>query len=261
MTFREKLDDLRFEISERIVNPLDYYLKFSLDDAYAQLLTSVLPVIGYGMALISLGDYLYIIYPLDLQNPAWELQTLNSLVRQSWTFLLSIGLIFSRYLTDNKNDASAFDLFLLRVIRWVVLTMAIMFFFTIPLIIVDTHRLVSYNTKQIDQKEQNQLKQIPAVKAKLNQTSDVRQMALLGRALGLNVQDFVGKPSIQVQEILRQRLIIFESELKQKVKEAKKEKAITLWKSSLRTIFAGSMISLIFIFIWRRIGVIYRLYG
>lgn len=54
----------------------------------------LLRFIGYGLLILTLFDVIYIIVPPLFMNPAWELQTLGTLVEHTPVPLIGIGLIF-----------------------------------------------------------------------------------------------------------------------------------------------------------------------
>jgi len=158
--FRRKLFD-------KIVNPLILLdqVNFSLvfEGIYHQRLTGLLPVIGYTLFFASLGDYIYIIFPTQFQDPAWELQTLGALVEQSWGFLIALALIFSRYFTDNQNNVREIELLALKFICWLIFIMAIIFILSTPLIAPDTHRLYKSINQQVNREDAVKLAQIAEV--------------------------------------------------------------------------------------------------
>ncbi len=96
MSFKENLKRWRWEFFQRRSNFLAILEKinpsFIFEGIYHQQITGLLPVIGYALALASVGDYIYLIFPPQFKNPTWELQTLGALVdlgalvEQSWGF-------------------------------------------------------------------------------------------------------------------------------------------------------------------------------
>jgi len=260
MSFNQFLFFIRQEFSNWLanLNPSNFLhsidANFIFEGVYHQTITGLLPVIGYGLFFASLGDYLYLLFPLQLQNPAWELQTLGALVEQSWGFLVSLALIFSRYFLDNQNNVRYLELILLKLIRWLVLTMALFFILATPLILLDTHRLRQSIAVQISRADQVKLAQIADLNNKIGQINDLNQIVSAGRLLGLDPQKLTQRSLDDARKALQDRLTALKAETETKVQNNRRAQTIQLFKSSFRTLYAGLIISFIFIFIWFKIG-------
>jgi hypothetical protein len=240
------------------LNPLNLFNRIDIDTVFEgmfhQRLTGLLPVIGYGLFLASLGDYAFILFPLQLQNPTWELQTFGALVEQSWGFLISLALIFSRYLTDNQNDIRQIELLALRLIRWILFLMALSFILATPLIVVDTHRVYRSINQQVSREDQVKLAQLVDINGKLERITDLNQMAAVGNVLGLNPNDLQNRSLADARKTIQDRLTTLKTEINTQIRNTRREQTQKLFKSSLRTLYTGLIICFIFIFIWFKIG-------
>jgi hypothetical protein len=123
-------------------------------------LIGILPIVGYAIVAMSFVDFVSVLFPLQLQNPDWELKTISTLVEQIWAFLIGLGFIFTRYFQENQGDIRSVELFFLKFIRWFILIMAIVLLLMIPLVLLDTHRLLSFFNGQISTQKNNALKQV-----------------------------------------------------------------------------------------------------
>lgn len=258
MFIQEILFIIRQQVSRLIINPLDALNRIDLsivfEGVYHQKLIGLLPVIGYALAFVSLGDYLYIIFPLQLQDPVWELQTIAALVEQSWGFLIALALIFSRYFTDNQDDVRAIELWLLKFIRWLVLAMAIIFILSTPLIVSDTSRLYRSINQQFSQEDRRKLDQIANVYTKVDQVSDLNQIIALGRSIGLDPATFKNTPFVEIKKEVKTRLTAIKANIENQAQAIQKAQSKKLIKNSFRTLYSGLVISFTFIFIWFKIG-------
>lgn len=219
-----------------------------------QIITGLLPIIGYLLVIGSLADFIYVLFPLQLQNPDWELQTIGVLVEQCWVFLMALALIFSRYFLDNQEEIRGIDLIVLRSIRWVVLTLAILFLLSIPLVIVDTNRVSTFIQQQSNLAQSNQLDQITEVKTQLAQTSDQKTVIGLGQSIGVDMAK-LGNPSLEkLKSAVQQQLTSVETNLKKQIETARKEQQQKLFKKSFRTLYSIIIISFGFIVIFFKTG-------
>lgn len=240
---------------------LKYFRKIALTDVISftgsQQLTGLLPLIGYALVIVSVGDFLYILYPPQFQNPTWELNAIGSLIENSWALLIGFGFIFSRYFTGNAEYIWFLEIFILRVIRWVILIMAIGFIFLIPLVVLNTNRLIDSSKEEITKQLATQLNQIKNVDSQLDQVSDINQIIALGKSLGLNTDDFPTIPKAQIKTQIRERLTTFKSNVEQQSVNIQKQQSRNILKNSAKILFSGIIMCSIFIIIWLVIGRVY----
>jgi hypothetical protein len=191
---------------------------------------------------------------LQLQNPTWELQTLGALVEQSWGFLISLALIFSRYFLDNQNDVRQIELLALRLIRWLLFAMVLFFMLATPLIVVNTHRVYRSINQQVSRQDQIKLAQIVDINGKLERITDPNQMATVGNVLGLNPNDLQNRSLADARKMIQDRLTTLKTEIDTQIRNTRKDQIQKLFKSSLRTLYTGLIVCFIFILIWVKIG-------
>ena len=113
------------DLSERIKNTISIFDNIKLRSLNGrQEITDLLPLVGYALMIASLGDFVYLLFPLKLRDPSWTLQTLSLLVEQCWGFLIALALIFSRYF-DSNSYIREIELLGLKFIRWLVLLLSL----------------------------------------------------------------------------------------------------------------------------------------
>ena len=106
------------------------------------LTTSILRVVGYGLLMMALVDFLNLLIPLKLMNPDWEFQLIGSMIeRIPVTFL---GIVFVFY--EDTNYRTPIEKILLKIISWSCLVLAILLILVIPLNINNAFRIYrTYN--------------------------------------------------------------------------------------------------------------------
>lgn len=217
-------------------------------------ITGLLPIIGYAMAIASLADFIYLLFPLQLQNPAWELQTLGALVEQGWGFLVALALIFSRYFSDNHEEIRPIELGILKWIRWLVLGLAILFILSIPLIVLDTLRLYRAIPEQVTTADAAQLAQVQQIQAQLDRITDPSLVREIGQSVGLEPQSLQDAPLPELKSTVKNRLTTAQFSIKARIAASQQQQSKQLIKSSARTLYAGLIISFVFFVIWSKIG-------
>lgn len=106
------------------------------------LTISILRIVGYGLLMMAVVDFLNLLIPLKLMNPDWEFQTIGSIVeRIPVTFL---GIVFVFY--EDTNYRTPIEKILLKIISWCCLVLAIFLILVIPLNINNAFRIYrAYN--------------------------------------------------------------------------------------------------------------------
>ena len=78
------------------------------------LTISIIRIVGFGLLMMSVVDFLNLLIPLKLMNPDWELQTIGAVIeRIPVTFL---GIVFVFY--EDINCRTPIEKILLKVISW-----------------------------------------------------------------------------------------------------------------------------------------------
>ena len=254
-----EIQKLLFSLKEALSNfvgrlsvPFFYIDPTSLQGKRA--ITGLLPIIGYLLLIVSLADFLHILFPLQLQNPDWELQTIGALVEQCWLFLIALALIFTRYFLDNQEPIREIDLIAIRWIRWIVLILAIFFLLSIPLVIVNTKRLSTFIQQQSDLAQSNQLAQIAQIETQLAQTSEPKTVMEFGKSIGMDVEKLGNASLEELKSAVQQKLTNVETNITKQIKTAQKEQRQKLFKKNFRTVYSIIIVSVGFIVIFVEIG-------
>jgi hypothetical protein len=216
-------------------------------------LLSILPVFGYVIVILSLRDFAYTLFPLQLQNPEWELKTISTLTEQVWPFLIGLGFVFTRYFYENQEDVRSLEIFFLQFIRWLLLIIGIISFLVIPLVFLDTNRLLTFFNAQINQQKDNALGEIIQAENRLAKVSSPDELRFFAKSLKLN-PEVLSLPAPELQNILKTNLNSTKTKIIQQVAQKQQEQTTNLWKGSIRTIIGLIFNGVTFVFVWLRIG-------
>ena len=134
----------------------------------------LLPLLGYGLLVFALVDYIHIIIPVHFTDPNWELQTIGALVEQAAIPLLGLMFVFYRRQGYMRNS----ERILLMFLSWLALLVGLLYLLMLPLGITDTWRLYHANNAQIAAQSQ-QIQQFQQIKEDLNQAKTNKQIKQL----------------------------------------------------------------------------------
>ena len=248
---------------KKLFSPMDdlsslYLGRLSGDQAFRNIRIShiigIMPVIGYGIFFESLADFLHVLFPLQLFNPVWELQTIGSLIDQSWALLIGMGFICSRYFTGNQKDTRLIEFLGLKFIRWFFLILAILYLFLAPLVVLNSFRMTTGIRQQVAQQQQAKITQIDQIQNQSSKITNPDQLRALAQSLNINKDDIARLSNDQLPASIQQQLSTVKSRIEAEAAIARRNQLQKLWQNSIRMIFAQVFLSFIFIFIWSKFG-------
>ena len=216
-------------------------------EEHGQLVASL---VGYGLLVFSLFDYLHIVIPPQFTNFVWEFQTIGALVEHVATALLGLAIIFYRpqgYVTELERK-------LLGCLSWVSLLLGIIYLLMLPLGITDTWRLYRATEAQVSAQISQQIQPLQQLQAKLNQAKTDEQLKQV--LASLTPENRI--PEIQQPQKVRDTVLTKISQSQQNIKKqaqavgANQKKALLKdsVKWNLGALIAGSL----FIVIWYLTG-------
>ena len=197
-------------------------------------LSRVLPIVGYLMFLMTLVDFANILIPLRLQNPEWELTTIDALSNHSWALLISTGFIITGFFGINLRQVRIIELRLLMIIRWGLLSLAALYLLFLLLILTNTNRLIGQIKTNFSQQIEAREQLIGQVEQNLDAITDPNQLMQIGQTLGLSLSSSDPSPEVIQQEI-RERLPGLKIQISQQAARAEKSQIRILIKRSIRT--------------------------
>jgi hypothetical protein len=203
-------------------------------------------LLGYGLLVFALLDYIYILIPLRFTNPNWEFQTIGALVEHAAIPLLGLMLVFYRHqgyiLKREKN--------LLWFLSWVSLVVGLLYLLMLPLGIIDTGRIYHANNAQITAQVSQQRQRIQQIKGKLNQAKTDKQLNQIFAALtrqGRSPQ--VKNPQAFKDQALDQ-ISQTERNLQAQTDLARANQLKALGKQSLKWNLGALVSGVLFIWVW-----------
>ncbi|MBE9062334.1 HpsJ family protein [cf. Phormidesmis sp. LEGE 11477] len=149
----------------------------SLWDFSSGLLQSVrvLRFVGYGLLLLALLDLAEVAIPPQFMNPTWEFQTMGALVERVPVPLIGLGLVF---LGENSGRSKRAKL-LLKVLSWLSLLVAILFFLLVPMGALNTVRIDEQNQQRLDVQLSQGIAELEAVSQELDSATTANEMSSL----------------------------------------------------------------------------------
>ncbi len=223
-----------------ILNP---FAKVSLNTPDTQRFLVILNWLGYILLFVSAVDYFLILYPPQLTNPNWELQTFISMVNNSWLLLLALILVF----IPNRRSMRRLEAVFLRMLRWSLLLGGILFFLLIPLTLVNANRINQNTIGQLVRQQVAQQEQLSEYEELLQsgnispfQIQAIRERLTLGQI----------PESLTLQEALLQEIEERKEQLKQEVESVKRSNFRQLARQVGRNGLAGVLIGAFLIRLW-----------
>jgi hypothetical protein len=209
--------------------------------------------IGYGLLIFSLFDTIAIFIPPSLLDPAWEFQTIGQLVERVPVPLIGMVLVFY----GEKLGRKKWEIPLVKLLSWLTVLFAVIFFLLAPLGILNTVRLNSRSNAQIDTEMKQRTEQITQVKDLLAKASTPAEMQELisrldtqGRAPNITDSQQLDDIKKQVSEVINQA----ETTMQTQAQEAKSNRQMNLFKNSVKWNVGALVAGALFIFLFTGTG-------
>lgn len=205
--------------------------------------------IGYGLLIFSIFDTIAIFIPPAFLDPVWEFQTIGQLVERVPVPLIGMVLVFY----GEKNGRKKWEIPLVKLLSWLTVLFAVIFFLLAPLGIVNTVRLNSRSNTQIDTEMQQRTEQIAQVKELLAKASTPAEMQDLisrldtqGRAPDIKNSQQLDEVRTQVSNLIAEA----EKTMQTQAQQAKSNRQISLFKNSVKwnlgALVSGALYLLLF---------------
>lgn len=205
--------------------------------------------IGYGLLIFSLFDTIAIFIPPSFLDPVWEFQTIGQLVERVPVPLIGMVLVFY----GEKNGRKKWEIPLVKLLSWLTVLFAVIFFLLAPLGILNTVRLNSRSNAQIDTEMQQRTEQIAQVKELLAKASTPAEMQDLisrldtqGRAPDIKNSQQLDEVRTQVSNMITEA----EKTMQTQAQQAKSNRQISLFKNSVKwnlgALVSGALYLLLF---------------
>lgn len=224
----------------RISNPLSN-LPFQISDPQGFFI--ILNWLGYILLFASAIDYLLILYPPQLRNTQWELQTATSLVNNAWILLIAIILIF----LPTRTSIRRFEVQFLSLLRWMVLLGGIIFILLIPLNVINSQRIDQQTTVQIARQQEAREEQLENLEEAIEtQNIPPQQLQQLAQALGVEGNTDTNN----LKETLITQIETQKQQLQQQATNLKNQRFQNLIRNAVRTNVGALLIGTFLVRLW-----------
>ena len=129
---------------------------------------------------MTLIDFANTLIPVQLQNPEWELATLSKLSDHSWAFLIGTGFILTGFFSIALQQVRLIEVRLLMLVRWGLLLLGVLYILSLPLVFINTNRLVSRIKADFSQQIQARQELINQAEANIDTIGSVQICARKG---------------------------------------------------------------------------------
>lgn len=217
-----------------------------LSEIVEQRSHSFMPLLGYGLLLFGLFDYIAIIIPPQFTNPAWELKTIGDFVEHVAIPLLGMLLVFYRH----QGYIFKLEKRLLGFLSWVCLLVGLLYLLMLPLGVADTWRLYNANKVQVSSRMTQQHQQFEKAKRKLNQAKTDEQIKQVVTSLTPTVRsEDIKEPQAFKDQFLTK---ISEGELQIQIQADKvwTDQSQTLLKNAVKWNLGALVAGVLFIVTW-----------
>lgn len=203
----------------------------------------IIRTLGYGLLLLALFDWVEILVPPQFMNPAWEFQTIGALVERVPVPLIGFVLVFYA----ESESRNRWEWPLIKLLSWLTLLLAIIYFLMIPLAAVDTIRLSKQSTQQIKSASTQQIARAQQLEKQLNQATP-QQIENLIKQQGAASE---AKNAQQVKEELASRLSQAKVKIQNQAKTTQSNQKFNLIKSSVKSSLGALVAAALFFSIWK----------
>lgn len=201
-------------------------------------------LLGYGLLVFSLFDYLYIVIPPHLTDPVWEFETIGALVEHVAAPLLGLLFIFYRH----QGYVSGREKQLLRALSWGSLLFGLLYLLMLPLGIADTWRIYNRSNTQIASQLSQQAQQFKQTKGQLNQATDKQLQQLAASLAGRSP---AGSSPAGVKNQFLAQIIQAEQSMQAQADQVRTTQNRTLIKNSVKWNLGALVAGTLLIWIWR----------
>lgn len=217
-----------------------------LSDLVEQHSHQLIRLLGYGLLVFALVDYAYILIPLRLTDPNWELQAIGVLVEHAALPLLGLLFVFYRrqgYVTRRES-------YLLRFLSWISLLVGLLYLLMLPLGAVDTWRINQSNNAQITAQLSQQRQQLQQVKGELNQATDAQLQQLAASLASQGRLPQAKNPQAPRKQFLGQ-VDQTEQDMQVQADQTRTNQRQVLIKNSVKWNLGALIAGTLFVWIWR----------
>ncbi|MBR8827550.1 MAG: HpsJ family protein [Gomphosphaeria aponina SAG 52.96 = DSM 107014] len=234
----------KVEINNNTVNSL-WKFKGSLSNSIV-----LLRVVGYGLLILTLFDFVDVFIPLKIMNAGWQFQTIGQLVERAAVPL--IGLVFVFF--GERHDRKEWELPTLRILSFFSLVVGVLYFLLVPLAFMNTIRLYVENSRTVEAQLLQEKQQIERFQGQLQGVSSMSQMnTVVNRMVQQGMPEAIAQaPTLKGKKDGVLNFVVKQQNIKElQVKATLRSRQIGLLKNSLKWILGAVVSGVLFIILKR----------
>ncbi len=203
-------------------------------------------LLGYGLLVFSLIDYIDILVPSRFTDPSWEFQTIVALVEHAVVPFMGLIFVFYRH----RGYVGKWELYFLKFLSWFSLLVGLLYLLALPLGVADTWRIYQRIDAQIATQISQQIQQFQQIKGQLHQATTDEQIKQIVNSLSPNSHSLEIKNPQASKDQLLAKISLAEESIKSKANSTRTSQNKTLFKNSLRSHLGALVAGTLFIWIW-----------
>lgn len=219
--------------------------------------------IGYGFLVFALIDLIHILLTAPYAQPTWMLQTIGQFVERAVVPILGFTLVFFGEFYGRKPGEKLG----LRILSWLSLLLAILFFLMVPSVAFQSFGLrsqadqqvttaVEQGTKQVEQ----QLAQLNTLEAQLGKSSPAEITRLANQLSGLGVSVDPNKPEAVKSQIqariktVREQLQAAKVQGTAQLQQQAAAQVSNVTKNAVKWALGAIVAGALFVYLWKSSG-------
>lgn len=209
---------------------------------------SIVRLVGYGLLLMAIIDFVILIIPPKFMNAAWELQIAGSVIERIPVTLLGIALIYY----GERNDRSTIEVFLLKYLSWFCLVLAVLFFLIIPLNISNSIKIYQKQTSTVSLEITRRVDPMNKFRQQLksaNSSEQIETVLQQKTRKNLNIPNSVD--ANKLKNDLLKNLSEQEQKMRSQANKMNSAKLLSVLKNCIKWNLGALIAGCIFLFIWK----------
>jgi len=225
-------------------------------EGYIEVLNGLAPFIGYVLIFSTIVNCLLSIFPMQSGDPAWELATISTILEQIWGLIVGLGLgfVFISFYDGDDRGVEPNQVAFLRVTRWLSFLLALGFIFAVPLIVVDSHKLIADSNSKLQEIQASRIDKIHQLEQKVDKVTNPAQMKALAQQIQLDNNSFAGMSFTDIKDKLKNGLDKFAKQNEQALMIQQEKKAAVIRKKAIYNIVNCLILFAAFLRIGSKIG-------
>jgi len=211
--------------------------------------------VGYGLLIFFIIDSLTILIPPKFTDPAWELQTIGSLVDRVVVPILGLGLVFFGEYFDRGKLEPIF----LKILSWFCLLLALLFFLMGPLSGISAIRINNRVSDAANQQLAQRITTLDNFEKAISQGTPEQLKALSEQLKDPRVQEQLKAQGIQVdvenpqqlKSVVLERVKGQKAQLQAQFDQARSGQLASLVKNSVKWAIGALISSVLFFMLWK----------